>query len=361
MMRFPGGKLLHEWDLAVHRLSMNDLLRSCQQVGLTGYMELQFPDAVAMVLYYMGSEVNAMYREGPTGASGEAAIERLRVHLQHAPVGVVTVHELPLDMAHLLRGMTNRRRLAEPVSGREGLTCLLARLEQEKHTGTLELHAPAGSGMLLLVGGRLSNVYWEAADHTTFERDAARRRLERSLEAGAADAFVASFSRDSWIQRQEVQSPVPPRTFVSPAAGSSVAAEVASEEDSLRIDVLEDLSAQVPAAFYVAVVDLPTGAVLAEKYRGPEALQAGLLPKRLAALLLHLKREVEADDHELEALTLTAGKVTAQVAVVPEAREAVAVVADRAQPTALVGVALARAAQVYGDRLRPRKAPPGEA
>ncbi len=35
-MKFPGSKLLHQWDLSVQSLSLEDLYRSCEQAGLTG-------------------------------------------------------------------------------------------------------------------------------------------------------------------------------------------------------------------------------------------------------------------------------------------------------------------------------------
>ena len=75
-MKFPVSKLLHNWDLSVQKLSLDDLLRSCQQAGLTGFAEIKLPDAVAMIFYYVGGEVNALYREGPVAFSGQAALER---------------------------------------------------------------------------------------------------------------------------------------------------------------------------------------------------------------------------------------------------------------------------------------------
>ena len=50
-MKFPGSKLLHHWDLATHKVPLDDVLRSCQQVGLTGLAEVKFPQAVAMIFY----------------------------------------------------------------------------------------------------------------------------------------------------------------------------------------------------------------------------------------------------------------------------------------------------------------------
>src|SRR5512134_1921835 len=127
-MKFPGSKLLHHWDLAARGLSLDDLLRSCQQAGLTGFAEVQFPEAVAMIFYYLGGEVNALYREGPVAFHGQEALARLRA--QAGGEGFVSVYELPLDVAHLLRGITNRQKLKETLTSRHDLNVLLQRMEK---------------------------------------------------------------------------------------------------------------------------------------------------------------------------------------------------------------------------------------
>jgi hypothetical protein len=43
------------------------------------------------------------------------------------------------------------------------------------------------------------------------------------------------------------------------------------------------------------------------------------------------------------------------VAIVPEAQEAIAVLAERSQPTALIGAALSRAVRGYSARLHPAR------
>ena len=160
-MKFPGSKLLHHWDLSIQKISLDDLFRSCQQVGLTGFAEVKFPNSVGMIFYYLGGEVNALYREGSVAYHGQAALDRLRAQVT-GDEGIISVFELPLDMARLLRGITNRQRLKEPVNSREELAELLSRLEGQQHTGTLEVLAPDGAAMVLIVGGRVSNTYFES-------------------------------------------------------------------------------------------------------------------------------------------------------------------------------------------------------
>src|SRR5687768_15924454 len=150
-----------------------------------------------MIFYYLGAEVNALYREGSMAYNGGIAMEKLRA--QEAGVqGEVAVYELPLDMAHLLRGITNRQKLEETVTSDGELAALLHRLEVAEHTGTLELQTGRGAAMVLLVNGRVSNVYWETVSGQTFEKGDARKRLEEALAKDEATVFLSEFSRDVW-------------------------------------------------------------------------------------------------------------------------------------------------------------------
>src|SRR5258708_30359662 len=66
-MKFPGSKLLHQWDLSVRHLSLEDLLRSCPEAGLTGLAEAKLPAGAGLLFYYLGAAVNAIYPEGRVG------------------------------------------------------------------------------------------------------------------------------------------------------------------------------------------------------------------------------------------------------------------------------------------------------
>ena len=63
-MNFPGGRLLHTWELESQRVTLDDLLKSCGQVGLTGFAELRLSTGIGMIIYYLGAEVSAVFREG---------------------------------------------------------------------------------------------------------------------------------------------------------------------------------------------------------------------------------------------------------------------------------------------------------
>src|SRR5512138_72482 len=115
-MKFPGSKLLHQVDLSNQGASLGDVLGSCRQVGLTGFAEIRRGDAMGMIFYYLGGEVNALFREGQVAHNGQAAIDRLRA-LVPDPDMTVAVYELPLEVAHLLRGITQRRKLKDEVKG----------------------------------------------------------------------------------------------------------------------------------------------------------------------------------------------------------------------------------------------------
>jgi hypothetical protein len=352
-LKFPGSKLLHNWDLSAQHLSLDDLLRSCQQIGLTGFAEVKTPTAVAMIFYYVGGEVNALYREGAMAYNGTVALERLRA-LAADTTGEVSVYELPLDMAHLLRGITNRQKLKETVASKADLADLLARMEADAHTGTLEIQTARGSAMILLVNGRVSNTYWESTAGQTFEKGEARNRLEETLARHEGTLFLSEFSRDVWKSRHEIQASVRSRLEMDGQAGSEA---LSAEEIALRQKVLEDVTAELPSVVLAFMFDLLTGAVYARKTgKSASALRVGLLADKVPALTRYVRELVTIEnDDEVQMLEVTTDRIAILVAAVPDAAEAVGVVAEKAQPTELIAAALSRIVRGYAARLSPAR------
>jgi len=356
-MKFPGSKLLQQWDLSARALSLEDLFRSCKEIGLTGLAELRLPDTVGLIFYYLGGEVNALYREGAIAFNGQAAIDRLRARVL-GRVGTVSVYELPLDMAHLLRGITARKKLPEEPRSTGELDDLLARLERAEHTGTLEAETGDGAGMVLLVRGRVSNVYWETVGGLTFEKAEARAKLDSALKRGAPSLYLADFSRETWKARTEVTSPTRHRL-----ERASPADPTPREEAALGEEVLADLAAHVPSLLHSFLFELTTGAVLARGGAGPAGPEIESLVQRVPSLTTFVHNQVRGPGEEdgLEYLELCTGRGSVLVAVVPEALEAIAVVVDRTEPVALAGSALGQAVAGYGARLaRLRRRPAGD-
>lgn len=352
-MKFPGSKLLHNWDLSAQHLSLNDLLRSCQQIGLTGFAEVKTPTAVAMIFYYVGAEVNALYREGAMAYNGTLALERLRA-LAAGTAGEVAVYELPLDMAHLLRGIMNRQKLKETLKSKADLDALLDRMETTEHTGTLEVQTERGAAMVLLVNGRVSNVYWETKAGQTFEKAEARNRLEETLAGQEATLFLSEFSRDVWKSRHEIQATVRSKLEGEQQPGSEA---LSSEEVNLRQKVLDELAAELPAVVLAFMFDLLTGAVYARKSgKSASALRVGLLAEKVPALTRYVRELVSIENEdEVELLEVTTERIALLVATVPDAAEAVGVVAEKAQPTELIAAALSRIVRSYAARLNPAR------
>jgi hypothetical protein len=353
-VKFPGSKLLHHWDLAVQNLSLDELLRSCQEAGLTGFAEVKFSQAVGMIFYYLGGEVNALYREGAVAYNGQHALDRLRGRVTERE-GIVSVFELPLDMAHLLRGITNRQRLKETLSIKSDLEELLRRMERSEHTGTLEIQTGAGAAMILLVRGRVSNTYWETSGGLTFEKGEARQKLDEAFGKGENQVFLSDFSRDIWKSRHEVQTSVRSRLERRDEPAPTATDQVAAEEGALRTQILEELQAQVPALIQAFIFDLMTGVIFARKGRGT-SLRVGLLAEKVPSLTTYVRDLVAAEDEDqVELIELSTTRVTVLVAIVPEAQEAIAVLADKAQPIALIGAILSRLVLSYAARLHPAR------
>jgi hypothetical protein len=131
---------------------------------------------------------------------------------------------------------------------------------------------------------------------------------------------------------------------------------VAAEESSLRKQVLDELSAQVPSLIQAFIFDLMTGAVLARKGRGTSAIRVGLLAEKVPALTRYLRDLVMTEDEdEVELIEFATERVATLIAIAPEALEGIAMLADKSQPTALIAAALSRAVRGYAERLHPAR------
>jgi hypothetical protein len=341
-MMFPAGARLHEWDLSTAGTPLDDLLRSCQQVSLTGFAEIKLSTGVGVILYYQGSEATAVFRQ-QSGASyqGQEALRRLRQAAAERD-GTVVVYELPLEMAHVLRGITNRRRVSEPISTVAHLDAFLERLQTDRHTGMLEVQTSAGVAALLLVNGRMSNLYLERADGRKLERAPALQELQRALDGTqSATVFLSDFSRDVWKARHDVASGPP---SAEAAASSSPMDE---RESALRHELLKKAEDSIPVFAVGMVVDLMTLAVLARRSRGASALSVEQLASRVPSVLGGMCEALARDGDLPELLELTAGHCVMVVVVADETHEALVVIADRAQPTAQITAAARRLVGTY--------------
>jgi hypothetical protein len=91
-----------------------------------------------------------------------------------------------------------------------------------------------------------------------------------------------------------------------------------------------------------------TGVIVARKVRGPSAVRVGVLTERIPSLILNLKELVAAEDEDrLETLEIATERVAVVVGISAETQEAVAVLADKSQPTALIHAALTRSIRAY--------------
>ena len=107
-MRFPGSKLLSQ-DLSTETTPLESVIRHCEDVNLSGYMEIAFGDADGLILFCLGEQINIIYRAGNEISVSNEAMLKLRnaASLKEARV---SVYELPLDMAHMLRACPTARR-----------------------------------------------------------------------------------------------------------------------------------------------------------------------------------------------------------------------------------------------------------
>ena len=202
-MRFPGSKLLSQ-DLSTETTSFDSIIRHCENVNLSGYMEVTFGDAEGLLLFYLGEQINIIYRQTNKIFLGGEATLKLRNTAQMRE-GKISIYELPLDMAHMLRGLSNRKEIFGQIFAADPLKDFIRQLHDEGHTGSLEILTNKGTGMILLVRGRFSTAYFETEGGVTFEKKEALNRIYALLERDdtSAQVFRSDFSPDIWKTRQQ--------------------------------------------------------------------------------------------------------------------------------------------------------------
>ena len=202
-MRFPGSKLLSQ-DLSTETTSFDSIIRHCENVNLSGYMEVTFGDAEGLLLFYLGEQINIIYRHTNKIFLGGEATLKLRNTAQMRE-GKISIYELPLDMAHMLRGLSNRKEIFGQIFAADPLKDFIRQLHDRGHTGSLEILTNKGTGMILLVRRRFSTAYFETEGGVTFEKKEALNRIYALLERDdtSAQVFQSDFSPDIWKTRQQ--------------------------------------------------------------------------------------------------------------------------------------------------------------
>jgi hypothetical protein len=196
---------------------------------------------------------------------------------------------------------------------------------------------------VLLVNGRISNMYWDAGDGVVLEAGPALVALRQALTGADTGAYISDFSRDVWRSRHELQAAALRNLQIAGQEPPS-----ADHDSALRTDLLRSIDRDVPAMVQALVFDLMTGLVLTRRIRGTSALRAALMAEKIPQLMLHARTMVTSENEDdLQTMELETERVIASVAIVGVTQEAVAIIADRSQATAQISLILARHARAY--------------
>jgi hypothetical protein len=367
MQHFPGSKLLSQ-DLSTQSTPLDAVIQHCEQVNLSGYVEITFGDSEGLILFYLGEQINIIYRAGSEIFLSNDAVLKLR-NMTQMKEGKVSVYELPLDMAHMLRGLSNRQEIFGQIFAPDPLRDLLKKLEGDGHTGSLEVITNRGTGMVLLVRGRQSNAYFETEGGVTFEKGEAIKKIFELLERPeiSARVFQSEFSPDIWKARHEHQRarfsrlhelleearPVGEAPAASAAAGGASAAVErprAAVKDRLPIQkkLLAEIRQHTPSMLAGFFFNLETEEILSELVDAPAKTAERLIVDKLPALVKYLENlaAMRGDDH-VESLALTTENFYLIVKSIPEAGEGVALITDKSQPVTLASALLLNSSHRY--------------
>ncbi len=381
-MRFPGSKLLSQ-DLSTETTSFDSIIRHCEDVNLSGYMEIAFGDTEGLLLFYLGEQINVIYRQGNKIFLGAEATLKLRNTAQ-LKEGKIAIYELPLDMAHMLRGLSNRKEMFGQIFASDPLRELLGKLKDDGHTGSLEVLTNKGTGMILQVRGRFSTAYFETEAGVTFEKKEALNKIYELLDRDdiSAQVFQSDFSPDIWKSRQhgagkgrasrlqellestrrrEVSGKDPDddpgnRTVpVESLRPESVAVVVPPVEPEKSLDrtplqeqILAEIRDQTPSLLAAFFFDLRTEEINAEIVTAPEETADRLIVDKLPAFIKYLENlaAMRSDDH-MELLSMSTENFYLIVKCIHETEEGIALIADRSQPVTLASSLLLNSSHRY--------------
>jgi len=379
-MRFPGSKLLSQ-DLSTHTTPFDSIIRHCEDVNLSGYMEIAFGDAEGLLLFYLGEQINIIYRQGNKIFLGGEATLKLRNTAQ-LKEGKISIYELPLDMAHMLRGLSNRKEVFGQIFASDPLRELIGKLESEGHTGSLEVLTGKGTGMILQVRGRFSTAYFETEAGVTFEKKEALNKIFELLDRDetVAQVFQSDFSPDIWKSRQQGGTPksrasrlqellearrpaheaaaedpgdatVPvPEQIQAPIAEivPPVEPQETMDRTPLQEQILAEIRDQTPSLLAAFFFDLHTEEIDAELVTAPDETADRLIVDKLPAFVKYLENlaAMRSDDH-MEILSMSTENFYLIVKCIHETDEGIALITDRSQPVTLASSLLLNCSHRY--------------
>jgi hypothetical protein len=382
-MRFPGSKLLSQ-DLSTETTPFDSIIRHCEDVNLSGYMEIAFGDTEGLLLFYLGEQINIIYRQGNKIFLGGEATLKLRNTAQ-LKEGKISIYELPLDMAHMLRGLSNRKEMFGQIFASDPLKELLGKLKSEGHTGSLEVLTNKGTGMILQVRGRFSTAYFETEAGVTFEKKEALNKIYELLdrEDTSAQVFQSDFSPDIWKSRQhgtgksrasrlqellestrvederaadatpedpgDATVPVDtPRYEPVAVVAPPVAPEKTLDRTPLQEQILEEIHDQTPSLLAAFFFDLRTEEIDAELVTAPDETADRLIVDKLPAFVKYLENlaAMRSDDH-MEILSMSTENFYLIVKCIHETEEGIALITDRSQPVTLASSLLLNPSHRY--------------
>ncbi len=363
-MRFPGSKLLSQ-DLSTETIPLESVTRQCEDVNLSGYMEIAFGDAEGLILFYLGEQINIIYRAGNEISVSNEAMLKLRnaASLKEAKV---SVYELPLDMAHMLRGLSNRQEIFGQIFASQPLRDLLSKLEKEGHTGSLEVITNKGTGMILLVRGRFAYGYFETTGGVTFEKGEAMNKVFEALDAPETSArvFQSEFSSNIWkarhetqrarssrlheiLEQQRPQETTSKNTPVSEPEAAQPRVKVVDRKP-LQQKVLSVIREQTPSMLACFFFNLSTEEIELERVEFPKETEEQLIIEKLPAFVKYLENlaSMKDEDH-VETLSLSTENFYVIVKCIPETGEGLALITDKSQPVALASALLLNSTHRY--------------
>lgn len=160
-MLFPRTKALYE-NLNTSFIQFDALLSELQSTQFTGYVQLSGWEYEGVLLFDTGRIVNAFETLKGQPRVGANAVASLASH-GHEKDNAVNVYRLDAEIVQLLANLLAGEPLYRDLSNDlTGLDKLVAKLQSEKHTGSIVIHWPnrADAATILMREGQVVECVW---------------------------------------------------------------------------------------------------------------------------------------------------------------------------------------------------------
>ncbi|HSB70577.1 MAG TPA: hypothetical protein VLT62_14725 [Candidatus Methylomirabilis sp.] len=204
-MIFPKGQVVYE-HLNTSFTRLDAMLEELKADNFTGYVQLNAPEYLGLVLLNGGSIASAMEEGGGQRRNGGGAIEGILAKGRERD-GLVSVFRVSPEMAHLLSHASRSQVVYKDLtSDLTSLDRLISSLQGRRHSGCIEVQLSKGreTATIFLLEGKVLEITW----YHQGTASAGPTVLDQLIRVAAAEgALFTVYSVDTTQREPETSAP----------------------------------------------------------------------------------------------------------------------------------------------------------